>query len=225
MTGHTFCLRLRLHTPLILPRAVPRLDVLLAEAVRHLRLDWRTPVQPDDIPLAWDSELSGLCGSQLVFGTTRQTGLAATGVPFPTAVTQLPFGEFSPPIGRRIKLDGGPTAPRLSQHAALRAPYALFYGRSDSQEDALRCAQLLTLLTGIGREHAHGCGEFSVEGIEPLPQDDTRWRQRPWAIERPEAHVGQPYRPVVDHLALVPGGGDQPVLRPPRVLKEALSHG
>jgi hypothetical protein len=162
MASHAFCLRLKLHTPLILPRAAPRLDVLLAEAVRHLRLDWETPIQPEDIPLAWDAELGGLRGSQLVFGTTRQAGLVAASVPFPTAVAQLPFGEVSPPIRKRLKLDGGPTAPRLSQHSALLAPYALFYGVGD----AMRCAELLTLLTGIGREHAHGCGQFSVEGFE-----------------------------------------------------------
>ncbi|QJQ98756.1 hypothetical protein [Halomonas sp. PGE1] len=221
MASHAFCLRLKLHTPLILPRVAPRLDVLLAEALRHLRLDWDTPIQASDIPLTWDAELGGLRGSQLVFGTTPRSGLVAESVAFPTAIRRLPFTEVSPPIRKRITVDGGPTAPRLSEHPALLAPYALLYGVGD----AMRCAELLTLLTGIGREHAHGCGEFSVESIEPLPDDDTRWCQRPWAIDRPEAHAEQPYRPVVDHLALVPGGNDQPVLRPPRVLKEALPHG
>ncbi|WLI74012.1 hypothetical protein [Halomonas alkalicola] len=221
MAGDTFCLRLKLHTPLILPRAAPRLDVLLAEAVRNLRLDWDTPIQASDIPLAWDAELRGLRGSQLVFGTTPQSGLVAESVPFPTAIRRLPFSEVSPPIRKRITVDGGPTAPRLSEHPALLAPYALFYGVGD----AMRCAELLTLLSGIGREHAHGCGLFSVESIESLPDDDGRWRWRPWATDKGHAHAEQPYPPVVDHLALVPGGDDQPVLRPPRVLKEALHHG
>lgn len=220
MASQAFCLQIKLHTPLILPRATPRFDVLLAEAVRHLRLDWGTPVQLEEIPLVWDAELGGLRGSQLIFGTTRQAGLVAASVPFPTAITQLPFSEISPPIRKRLKMDGGPTAPRLSQHAALLAPYALFYGEGD----AMRCAELLTLLTGIGREHAHGCGQFTVESVEPLPDEDARWQQRPWAIDQPQVHTGQPYRPVIDHLALVPGGVDKPVLRPPRVLKEALSH-
>jgi hypothetical protein len=158
MVGDAFCLRLRLHTPLILPRATPRLDVLLAEAVRNLRLDWATPIQTSDIPLVWDTKLGGLRGSQLVFGTTPRSGLVAESVAFPTAIRRLPFSEVSPPIRKRITVDGGPTAPRLSEHPALLAPYALFYGVGD----AMRCAELLTLLTGIGREHAHGCGEFSV---------------------------------------------------------------
>lgn len=220
MVSDTFCLQLKLHTPLILPRVAPRLDILLAEAVRNLRLDWDTPVQASDIPLTWDTDLDGLRGSQLVFGTTRHSGLVAASVPFPTAITQLPFTEVFPPIRKRIKVDGGPTAPRLSQHSALLAPYILFYGEGD----AMRCAELLTLLTGIGREHAHGCGQFSVASVVSLPDDDRRWYQRPWAIDKAHAHAGQPYHPVIDHLALAPGNDDQTVLRPPRVLKEALTH-
>ena len=88
----------------------------------------------------------------------------------------------------------------------------------------MRCAELLSLLTGIGREHARGCGQFSIEAVVSRPEDDTRWCQRPWPVDKAHAHAGQSYRPVVDHLALVPGDDDQPVLRPPRVLKEAMRH-
>ena len=126
MASQAFCLQLKLHTPVILPHAAPRLDILLAEAVRILRLDWETPVKASDIPLTWDAELGGLRGSQLVFGTTRQSGLVAASVPFPTTITQLPFTQVSPPIRKRIQMDAGPTAPRLSQHPALLAPCALF---------------------------------------------------------------------------------------------------
>lgn len=218
MASHAFCLRLRLHTPVILPRVAPRLDVLLAEATRCLRLDWDTNVTCEDIPLDWDVSLEGLKGSQLVFGTTRRHGLVATSAPFSTAVTQLPYRQASPPIRKRIKLDGGTTAPRLSEHPALLAPYALFYGVGDGD----RCAALLMLLTGLGCEHASGWGEFTVEDVVHMPSEDRRWHQRPWAADRGHAHAGLPYQPVVDQLATVPGGADVPVLRPPRILKEFL---
>ena len=218
MAGQAFRLQLRLNTPVILPRATPRLDILLAEAVRILHLDWERPLQASDMPLAWDDRLGGFCGSQLVFGTTAQHGMTAAHVAFPSHIQSLPFSEVSPPVSRRIKLDGGPYAPRLTERPALLAPYVLFYGIGNPT----RCAELLALLTGLGREYASGYGHFSVESITRLDDTDTRWRQRPWPADQHDAHASQPYAPSMDSLVVCPGEEAQPVLRPPRILKEAL---
>lgn len=156
--------------------------------------------------------LEGLKGSQLVLGTTRRHGLVATSVPFPTAVTQLPYRKASPPIRKRIKLDGGPLAPRLSEHPALLAPYALFYGVGDGE----RCAERLSLLTGLGCEHASGWGEFAVEDVEALAPaalgsragTRARWPALP-TRGRPTSH----------------GAGEHRCFRPSGVLRAAGMNG
>lgn len=206
-----FQLRLRLHTPVILPRVVPRLDTLLTEAMRRLHLDWQTPVQ--DLPLVFDKEHGGYRGSQVVFGITPWQGLEAHPIKYISNVTSLPLGQARS-ARKSIKLDGGGTAPKLSQHTAYLSPYLLFYGEGDVQ----RCAELLSLLGGIGLEHARGQGHYTVETVIEDPK--SRWKQRPWRTGH--LHRGLGYTAVPDMLAMTVEGENESVHRPPRILKEVV---
>lgn len=207
----TFQLQLRLHTPVILPRVVPRLDVLLTEATRRLRLDWVSPV--DDLPLVFDQEQGGYRCSQVIFGITTSRGLEARPVKFSSNVTGLPLSHASN-MRKSVKLDGGGTAPKLGHHAAHLSPYLLFYGEGDAE----RCAQLLGLLGGVGLEHARGQGHFAVEAV--MADTGDRWKKRAWRTGHP--HRGQGYTAVPDMLAMTVGGENETVQRPPRLLKEVV---
>ena len=210
-----FPLRLRLHTPVILPVVTPRLDTLLAEAVRHQRLDWAAPV--DDLPLTWDDQGGGYRGSQAVFGITAQHGLVGQVVKLPSSVTRLPAHAATrrnKPI-KNIKLDGSGTAPKLTTHHGYLSPYLMFYGEGDPEQ----CLKLLSLIHHVGKEHARGQGHFTIEAVEPDP--DEGWRMRPWRSA--EHHTSDRYTAVPDTLRMGLTGADEPVYRPPRVLKEVLA--
>lgn len=211
-TSTPFRIRLRLHTPIILPAVTPRLDTLLEEATCHLRLDWRSPVTT--LPLSWDGEHGGYRGSQLVFGTTRAQGLEARSISLPSSVQRLPLTQA---VAKKptIRIDGGPHAPKVGRHHGYLSPFVLFYGEGDPT----RSAELLSLLSHIGKEYSRGFGHYTIESVDRVDHDG--WRQRPWSTAAP--HQGMPYDPVPDQLRMVPRGQDVPVYRPPRVIKEAVA--
>lgn len=209
-----FQLVLRLHTPVILPIITPRLDTLLAEAVRHHRLDWESPV--DELPLTWDEQRGGYRGSQAVFGTTAEHGLSGQTIELPSSVRQLPLHAAIRGKKRvkSVKLDGASTAPKLTSHNGYLSPYLIFYGDGDPQA----CLKLLSMIHHVGKEHARGQGFFTVESVE----SDTGegWRMRPWRSA--DDHTSDRYTPVPDTLRMGLVGDDVPVFRPPRVLREVL---
>lgn len=206
-----FQLQLRLHTPVILPTVVPRLDTLLTEATRRLHLDWDALVET--LPLSFDSQQGGYRASQLIFGVTRWQGIEAHTIKYSSDVKALPLQQMNK--GKRvIKMDGGGTAPKLTRHTAHLSPYLLLYGEGDGQQ----CAELLSLLGGIGLEHARGQGFFTVESIKKDPTN--RWQLRPWRTG--EMHKNRDYTAIPDVLSMTSGGKSEPVYRPPRMLKEVL---
>ena len=208
----SFRLRLRLHTPVIMPPVAPRLDTLLEEATCHMRLDWASPVT--SLPLSWDEEHGGYRGSQLIFGTTRTGSLEASTISLPSAVQRLPVTQAAMKK-TTIRIDGGPYAPKISRHHGYLSPFLLFYGEGDPEG----CAELLSLLAHVGREYLRGFGHFTIEAIDTV--EGQGWRQRPWPTKVP--HQGMPYEPVPDRLRMMPRGQDVSVFRPPRILKERIA--
>lgn len=208
----SFKLTLKLHTPIILPRRMVRLDTLLLEAQRRLHQDWETP---HELPLARFAGSELYCASQLILGSTASRPLAASTEKLVTTVTRQDLTKAA-----KVKRRFGSTFPdgeKLTQHQAIAAPYALFYGVGDAQ----RCAALLTLLSGIGREHARHYGAFTLAGIED--DQEERWRLRPWPIETEEGWMPSPETFVDDVLSVTPGRGeDVAVKRPPRLIREVV---
>lgn len=204
-----FALRLKLHTPVILSRVVPRLDTLLQEAQSRRYQDWS---QPHELPLVFDQAMRGYRGSQLIFGITATAALQAVTHPCTSGVTRLPMAEASRPPNK-ISLTGGPEAPRLTKHKAYLSPFLLFYGEGDGEA----CADQLELLGGIGREHGRGAGSFTVDAV--LQDVERKWRIRAW----PEGSADLPFTPVRDYLRLVPHGSEEAAVRPDRLVREGVA--
>lgn len=210
--SHGFRLILRLHTPLILPPVVPRLDVLLHEAMCRLTQDWETP---HVLPLEKDARTGVACASQMVLGITLERPLSASTEKLVGSAYRQDL-HLASNVKKRLEHkfpDGG----TLTTHAAMRAPFAIFYG----QGDGLRCAQLLGLLSGIGREHARHYGAFDVERIEKAQAPG--WRLRSWPEDHPEGWAPCEAAFTVDRLSLAPGQPDVAVMRPPRLIREVLN--
>lgn len=209
-TTQPFRLMLRLHTPLILPRVVPRLDTLLQEAACRQHLNWS---QLHTLPLVFDDARGGYRASQLIFGVTPHHGLVAQEIGLTSGVSRLPFASASG-MKSKLRIDGGPQAPKLTRHPALLSPFVVFYG--EGQLEA--CLQLLSHTPHIGLEHARGQGAISIEAFQE--DDRQHWRQRPW--RQAAEHHGMGYNAIPDQLRMHATGNDEPVYRPPRILKEVV---
>jgi hypothetical protein len=205
-----FRLLLAVHTPIVLPRVPPRLDMLVHEGLCRLHGDWS---RTHDLPLTED-DTAGIRASQLVFVQTVSTPLATTPLAMPDATGNLDRANVSNPP-RPFKETGGPRPKRLTERAAIQTPYAAFYGEGDGQ----RCAELLSLLDGLGREHMRGSGSFEV--IDVQADDTDRWRL--CAHRRDVVDVTTlPFDPIADERALTPHGQPEPVWRPEQIITETL---
>ena len=207
----TFCLRLQLHTPLILPLVVPRLDTLLQEAACRRALDWSCS---HTLPLVFDETMGGYRASQLIFGVTPHAGLEAHPLSQITRIQQLPLLQARN-VRAALRIDGGDWAPRMTHHQGLLSPYVLFYAEGDAEA----CIDLLQEMPHLGVGHTHGQGLVSVAAVTTLTQQS--WRQRPW--RQAEDHQGMSYSPLADELRMAPWGDDEPVFRPPRILREVVA--
>lgn len=205
-----FRLLLRLHSPVVLPVVVPRLDTLLHEAACRLSQSWTAD---HALPLAFDDDLGGYRGSQILFGTTVNMPMMARHVTCPSSPESLDRHLVSNP--RRLQESGGPYVRRLSRHQAYLSPYLVFYGDGDPD----RCADMLQLLDGIGREHGRGGGGFTVADV--TPDSDEGWRYRSAPADTPADLL--PYAPIRSRERLVQGGPNVDVVHPPRVAREVIS--
>lgn len=213
-----FRLTLALHAPVILPIVPPRLETLLFEGLCRLHQDWETV---HELPLMFDDTLGGYRNSQLIFATTPEHGLMAQHINL-TSIPLLGDLHLTQEVAKRpikkpytIKLDGGPNAPRLTRHDAIRAPYAVFYAEGDSDK-TLQCLQTIR---SLGKEHKRGFGAFTVLGVERIKSE--RWALRAWpagAADIAASKVETQWVPDTQWLA--PGQSVTSVVRPPRVLKE-----
>lgn len=206
-----FRLVLQLHTPLILPRIVPRLDTLLHEAACRRALDWSAP---HALPLAFDKSQGAYRASQMIFGVTPQFGLEAHETGLVTRLHTLPLTSVRS-LRAPLRMDGGDWAPRLTVHKGLLCPYLIFYAEGDA--DA--CMDLLSEIPHVGKGYSRGQGAMTPLTHEP--DTSARWRQRSWRSEA--MHSAMPYTAQADYLSLVPNGKDEPVYRPPRILREVLA--
>tara|TARA_R110002051_G_scaffold250392_6_gene309749 strand:- start:211 stop:873 length:663 start_codon:yes stop_codon:yes gene_type:complete len=213
-----FRLTLALHAPVILPVVPPRLETLLQEGLRRLHQDWDTV---HDLPLVFDRNIQGYRNSQLIFATTAKHGLIAQRINLTSRPLQGDL-HLTQEIANRsikkpymIKLDGGPNAPRLTRHDAIRAPYAVFYADGDPEE-TLRCLQTIR---AVGKEHKRYFGAFTVMGIERVTNE--RWALRSWpagAANDAAATIDSPWIPDTQCLSI--GQPEVAVVRPPRVIRE-----
>lgn len=211
--AYSFQLLLELHTPLILPLVVPRLDTLLQEAACRRALDWSRYAT---LPLVFDEARGGYRASQLIFGVTPHAGLEAQPQAKIAQIHRLPLLQARN-VRAPLRIDGGDWAPKMTHHQALLSPYVLFYAEGDP--DA--CIDLLQELPQIGIGHNHGQGMIRVASVSP--DSGQRWRQRPW--RQIEEHAGMAYTPLADTLRMASWREDEPVFRPPRILREVLAGG
>lgn len=215
-----FRITLALHAPVILPIVPPRLDKLLLEGKRRLTQDWETD---HALPLVFDEELQGYRNSQLIFATTPKHGLFAQTIALASKPLQgdlhMTKDIVKRPINKpqKIKLDGGPNAPRMTKHSAIAAPYAVFYAEGDISE-TLAC---LGTIRAVGREHSRHFGAFSILGAERVKS--AKWALRSWpasAEQRAKELLDIAWVP--DQQALRVGQPDVDVVRPARVQKEVF---
>lgn len=207
----SFRLVLQLHTPLVLPRVVPRLDTLLHEAACRRALDWSTP---HPLPLAFDESQGAYRASQLIFGVMPSFGLEAHDIGLITHLHTLPLTAVRS-LRAAVRMDGGDWAPRLTTHKGRLCPYLIFYAEGDPEA----CMDLLSEIPYLGLGYTRGHGATTLLDYET--DEQQRWRQRSW--RSPAMHRSMPYVPRVDHLALMPGSPDEPVYRPPRILREVIA--
>lgn len=206
-----FRIIMRFHTPLIMPVATPRLDILLHEALCRLHQDWTAA---HELPLEKDSATGVYCGSQLIPAVTPSKPMVASSEKLVTAVFRQDLH-----LARNTKRRFGSQVPdgnKLTSHQGISIPYGLFYGVGDADQ----CAALLSLLGSMGREHARHYGSFTVERLEST--DAPMWRLRPWPIDYSEGWAPCREKFVEDHLALLPSQSSVPVMRPPRLMREVL---
>lgn len=204
-----FRILLHLHTPLILPSVVPRLDTLLHEAACRLTQSWG---HAHDLPLTFDTQFQAYRASQVIFGTTHDQPMMADQHICPSSPEQLERDQLSD--SRRFREDGGGFVRRLSQHRAYLSPYLLFYGDGDPD----RCVELLQLMDGIGREHGRSAGSFTVGDVMPDSDRQWRWRSAPASISPAEL----PYASIRTHQRLTAGGAEMDTVSPPRVVREVI---
>ncbi|RUR29718.1 hypothetical protein ELY33_12295 [Vreelandella andesensis] len=209
--AHAFKLLLQLHTPLVLPRIVPRLDTLLQEAASRRALDWSVA---HPLPLVFDQQQGAFRASQMIFGVTPRFGLEAHGVGLVSHLYKLPL-LAARNVRAPLRIDGGDWAPKLTQHKGRLCPYLIFYAEGDAQA----CLDLLGEIPHIGIGYSRGQGAVTATTFEPDTQ--RRWCQRSWRDQA--MHAGMPYTPQADYLRLTPKGKDEPVYRPPRILREVLA--
>jgi len=206
-----FRLVLRMHTPIIMPTVTPRLDVLLHEAMCRLNQNWEGAHR---LPLENEAGANVYCASQLILGSTPDRPLSASSERLVSTVFRQDLY-----LAGKVKKRFGSTFPdgnRLTPHSAISTPFAIFYGVGDGQA----CAELLGMLSGIGREHARHYGAFNVERLER--DTSSRWRLRPWPIGHPNAWEtsAEPY--VEDKQSLRPKEKPVGVMRPPRMIREVM---
>ncbi|MDP3535129.1 MAG: hypothetical protein Q8S08_07040 [Halomonas sp.] len=206
-----FKLVLQLHTPLILPKVVPRLDTLLHEAACRRALDW-TAEHP--LPLVYDAEQGAYRASQLIFGVTPHAGLEAHNVGMVTHLNTLPL-LAARNVRAPLRIDGGDWAPKLTNHPGRLCPYLIFYAEGDPNA----CVDLLSEIPYIGIGYTRGQGAVSVMSTQPDAEE--RWRQRSWRSLAMHQRMG--YTPQADYLRLTPRGDNEPVYRPPRILREVMA--
>lgn len=204
-----FCIELRVRSQIVMPAVAPRLDVLLQEAMCRCWRDWETT---HDLPLAFDEALGVYQCSQIVFGSGEQNPLYACDYTCPSRPQGLDRHLVRDPNTRPIEENKWPYLNRMTRYPAIRTPRALFYGNGDGE----RCAQLLTLLDGIGREYGRGSGGFKVAGVRADTTEGWRLRSVPAATDR----ASLPYQAVPAEERLLPRGPTVPVLRPRRILRE-----
>ncbi|NOG32810.1 hypothetical protein HLB35_15510 [Halomonas sp. TBZ9] len=206
-----FKLILQLHTPLVLPHVVPRLDTLLYEAACRREMDWSSP---HSLPLVFDENQGAFRASQLIFGVTPQFGLEAHQIGLITYLYRLPL-LAARNVRAPLRIDGGDWAPKLTQQQGRLCPYIVFY--AEGNPDA--CVDLLSEVPHIGIGYSHGQGAVTFVSTES--DDQARWRQRSW--RDPGLHTDFTYTPQADALRLTPWGEDEAVYRPPRILREVLT--
>lgn len=209
--AQAFRLILQLHTPLVLPRVVPRLDTLLQEAACRMALDWSTA---HPLPLVFDDEQGAFRASQLIFGVTSQFGLEAHQIGLVAHLHKLPL-LAARNVRAPLRFDGGDWAPKLSHQKGHLCPYLVFYAQGDPQA----CLSLLSEMPHIGLGYSRGQGAVTAMTYEPDTQ--ARWRQRSWRSAA--MHKGMGYTPQADYLRLTPWGADEAVYRPPRILREVMA--
>lgn len=205
-----FRLILQLHTPLVLPRIVPRLDTLLYEAACRRALGWSTP---HSLPLTFDESQGAYRASQLIFGVTPQFGLEAHEIKLLTRLNTLPLTAVRA-LRAPLRMDGGDWAVRLTTHKGLLCPYLVFYAEGDPEA----CMDLLSEIPHIGLGYTRGQG--ATTPLTHEQDDHKRWRQRSWRSQ--VMHNAMPYTPQADHLGLLPRAADELVYRPPRILREVV---
>lgn len=205
-----FRLQLRVHGPIIVPRIMPTLPRLIQEACSRLYRDWS---RLHDLPLDLSSK-TGYCGSQMIWGTTSTHGLVACPVGFADDTRRMDIMTTRNPPIRPYKEGSADRPKRLSTYQGYTTPYVVFYGHGDGQ----RCADLIGLLDGVGRETARACGSFTVEDLDA--DNSESWRfvaHRTSAVESPDE---LPFDPVIARQSLIPFSHDEPVYRPQMFLRE-----
>lgn len=206
----TFRLQLALHTPMVLPDVPPRLDILIHEAMCRVHRSW---AREHALPLTFDEDIGGYRASQVVFGTTRDMPMSTHSVTCISRANELARDRVVAPK-RRINEGGGGYIRRLTRYHGYLSPYLIFYGEGDPEA----CGHLLSMLDGVGREHARGSGAFTVTDITPVAGE--WWRIRSVAAGTPTSSL--PYEAIRARERLLPTGVEVDVLRPPRVIREVV---
>lgn len=209
-----FRLILALHAPVILPEFVPRLDTLLHEATCRLRQDWTTE---HELPLTFDQELGLYRCSQLIMATTPETSIWPVRYSRPTDGRGLERATVTNPP-KRLMTNGGAFIEKLTQYDAYWPPYVVF----DAEGDAARCTALLDLLDGMGREHNGGMGRFEVVSVRPTEQ--SAWQRRALPLSCKPAWA-QRHHMLRGFERLTVFAEQTDVIRPPRIIREVLTHG
>ncbi len=205
-----FRLQLRVHGPIIVPRIMPTLPRLMQEACSRLYRDWS---RLHDLPIDQDP-VTGYCGSQMIWGTTPTHGLVTRPIGFTDDTRRMGVMVTRNAPKRPYKEGSADRPKRLTAYQGYTIPYIIFYGRGDGQ----RCADLIALLDGIGRENSRACGSFTIDDLDA---DETEsWRlvaHRHSGVDDP---ADLPFDAVIGRQSLVPFGHDEPVLRPQMFLRE-----
>lgn len=209
-----FRLILALHAPVILPEFVPRLDTMLHEAMCRLHRDWTTE---HGLPLTFDQALGLYRCSQLIMATTPETSIWPVRYSRTTVAAGLERAVVKNPP-KSIEINRGGFLTKQSKYDAYWPPYVVF----DAEGDASRCTALLELLDGMGREHGGAMGRFDVVSVRP--SEPGAWQRR---------SLPPSYKPTwAQHHHVLRGferltvfGEQTDVIRPPRIIREVLTHG